>query len=224
MGYIGFVEVGEMVTNLRKIKDEERKERKKQALMDSALAVFSRKGYHDTLISDIVAEAHAGQGTFYRHFTSKRELFEALTVRFVESLISQFQDFSSNLPTTVAEYREASLRAIVRMAGLLQENREFVLLLLRDGPAIDRQFELRLEELLEEFASLARFYLDHAVRGGFARPCDSKAVAQCLVGIGRRLLDVTLRQELSAEELAKLLVEVIDFAFLGIAPRDAQTP
>lgn len=53
--------------------------RTRQLLLDAAQDCFSEYGYNGTRVSDIVFRAGVSQGNFYRHFTSKDEIFlEAL--------------------------------------------------------------------------------------------------------------------------------------------------
>ncbi len=53
--------------------------RTRQQLIDAAADCFAEYGYTSTRISDIVFRAGVSQGNFYRHFTSKDEIFlEAL--------------------------------------------------------------------------------------------------------------------------------------------------
>lgn len=208
-----------MPSPLRQTRDSQRKERTRTALLDAARAVFVEKGYHPTLISDIVAEAGVGQGTFYRFFHSKRAVFEALFEQFAERLLGEFSDFSAHLPTNLEEYREASVRSLGEVASILLENREMAIFFLRQSPVIDRDFEARFEETLSAFAALARGYLEHAIRSGFARSCDTEVVSQCLVGIARQMISSSLKDELNAEDVRHLVREVIDFAFVGFGPR-----
>jgi len=207
-----------MVTEIRKTRDRERKEKTRAALLDSAARVFVAKGYHNTLISDIVGEAGVGQGTLYRFFKNKRHVFEVLLDRFTEALFDEFEDMSANLPRNVDEYRAASLSATQRVAKTVSENLELASLLFREGPSIDAEMEERFSQFFDRFAGLAKFYLDYAVEQGFARPCRSDIVAQCLVGIGVRLFDAWSRDRFSGAALPTLVEEVVDFAFLGFGP------
>ncbi|HKX12516.1 MAG TPA: helix-turn-helix domain-containing protein, partial [bacterium] len=42
--------------------------------MEAALSAFGKKGYHDTQVSDIIAQAKVARGTFYLYFDGKREI------------------------------------------------------------------------------------------------------------------------------------------------------
>ena len=210
-----------MPSPLRKQRDLERKERTRAQLLDAGAEVFVAKGYHRTLISDIVAQAGVGQGTFYRFFDGKRELFMTLLDGFFRDLFAEFQPMSAHLPTNLAEYRQASMAAVRRVAHKLDENRDRALMFLRETPSIDSEADQRLARLYDQFAQLAQFYLDHAIAHGFARPCNSAIVAQALVGIGSRMMQNWFDRRSGDFTLEQLSREVVDFAFLGFGAADA---
>lgn len=209
-----------MVSTLRQIRNAERKEKTRQALILAAGTVFARKGYHTTLISDIVAEIGVGQGTFYRSFENKRHIVDALFDQVVESLLAEFKPMSSQVPTNVEEYRRASIDAVVRVAQVIQRNRELVLMFLREGPSIDGEFEQKLQMVTDRFAGLARSLLEVAIRGGFARPSDTELVSQCIVGIGLRQVHLYLKDKLGDTSATDIATEIVDFAFWGFGPRE----
>ena len=60
-----------------KLKGEKGKKRK-QELLQIAYQLFIRKGYEETSIDDIIAEAHIAKGTYYYHFPSKEATLEAV--------------------------------------------------------------------------------------------------------------------------------------------------
>ena len=209
-----------MPSEFRKKRDQERKRKSREALLEAATRVFGRKGYHKTLVSDIVTEANVGQGTFYRHFANKREIFETLLDRFIEKLLAEFSDMSAHLPENVEQYRDASQRAIERMAAVIDANHEIAALFLREAQSIDRQFEEKIMGFSQRFAGLARYYLDHAIAHGFARRCRSEVVAQALFGIGVHMIERWLKGEFSDISREELIAEVVNFAFLGFGPRE----
>lgn len=209
-----------MVSELRKLKDAERKQQTRQALLVAAGTVFSRKGYHATLISDIVAEIGVGQGTFYRCFENKREAAELLFGQFVEAMLAEFAPMQSHMPGNVTEYRQASIDAVLRVARVIQENRELAVMFLREGPAIDREFEELMDGVMDRFAQVAAGLLQLAIAGKFARPCNAEHVSQSIVGIGLRQMQLFLSGRLGDVTIEDVATEVVDFAFWGIGPRD----
>jgi AcrR family transcriptional regulator len=204
-----------LVSPLRKKRDFDRKESTRQDLLIAATDVFRDKGYHRSLISDIVARAGVGQGTFYRHFQSKREVIDSIMDQFSQMLLDQFEFMTIHPPANAAEYRQTSKDAILAMATLLEKNRKLALLLLREAPTVDRDFELRINNLYNQFAGLAAFYLDYAVAQGFARRCNTTMVAQAIVGMGLRHITMWLYDEHNTTDLRDLISELVDFAFLG---------
>src|SRR5947208_1786607 len=47
-------------------------------LLDAAMDVFDRRGYHAARVDDIVKVANTSHGTFYLYFANKEDLFRAL--------------------------------------------------------------------------------------------------------------------------------------------------
>ncbi|HEY6419245.1 MAG TPA: TetR/AcrR family transcriptional regulator [Candidatus Binataceae bacterium] len=57
---------------------DRRREKTRLDLVEAAIRVIARKGFHQTRIADIAAEADVGLGTFYLHFKTKNEIFTEL--------------------------------------------------------------------------------------------------------------------------------------------------
>jgi len=51
---------------------------RREQLLEVALEVFARNGYHDTSMNDIADAAGVTKPVLYQHFDSKRELYQAL--------------------------------------------------------------------------------------------------------------------------------------------------
>jgi AcrR family transcriptional regulator len=51
-------------------------EEKRRLILDAAVRVFARKGYHTSRVGDIAEEAGVAHGLLYHYFSSKEELLE----------------------------------------------------------------------------------------------------------------------------------------------------
>ena len=94
-----------------KLKPETVAERR-QDIINAALACFARRGYHQTTMDDIVAEAGLSKGGVYVHFDSKQALFQSLLAWMIE----QFAFETVRAPAgdeTVAEQLKALMRSMV---------------------------------------------------------------------------------------------------------------
>jgi TetR/AcrR family transcriptional repressor of mexJK operon len=63
---------------------QERSRRKRDALLQSALALFAERGYEQTSIEDIAHHAGVAVGGFYQHFASKRQVLLVLMDRLLQ--------------------------------------------------------------------------------------------------------------------------------------------
>lgn len=55
----------------------EQKQRSRENIVTAASRLFRRRGYRQTSVDDLMAEAGLTRGAFYAHFRSKADLFEA---------------------------------------------------------------------------------------------------------------------------------------------------
>jgi AcrR family transcriptional regulator len=85
----------------------------RQALVDSAVALFTKRGYAGTSLDEVVKRARVTKGALYHHFSGKQALFEAafaqVETRSIESLTAVVTAEGDAWETAVA-----GLRAYVR--------------------------------------------------------------------------------------------------------------
>ena len=78
------------------------KEKKRQGIMEAAITVFSRTGYHRAKIKDIADEAGVGKGTVYEYFETKEDLF----LQAGELLFDQYVETQKMSMDAVADSKE----------------------------------------------------------------------------------------------------------------------
>lgn len=97
------------------MQQEVRSERSRAALLEAALALFSRQGYRSTSVRDIAERAGTSTGSVYHHFRDKEAIFRTLLDQFWTAssapefpLMRVFEEgaFPDNLPAIGAAAQE----------------------------------------------------------------------------------------------------------------------
>lgn len=73
----------------------EKGEKRKQELLKIAYQMFIQKGYEETSIDEIIAEAHIAKGTYYYHFPSKEALLEEVINMMIEDEVCRAKEVVS---------------------------------------------------------------------------------------------------------------------------------
>jgi AcrR family transcriptional regulator len=138
----------------------------RRRLEQAAYALFQKRGYDQTTVQDIAAEAGLTERTFFRHFTDKREVFfsgsENLRTLIVESIAAA--------PPTVSPL-EASALAFEAGGRALQELRSKEQVRAR-YEVIEAHAELREREVMK-LAGLASDAAEALRRRGAGEPAAS---------------------------------------------------
>jgi AcrR family transcriptional regulator len=86
--------------------DPSRRERKKLALrgriLESAIALFSERGFAATRVAEICERADVAQKTFFNHFASKPELLREIAVLALDELLVCVEEARKQEHTTAA--------------------------------------------------------------------------------------------------------------------------
>ena len=75
----------------------------RRRLLDAARTLFVEKGYHDTRPQDIAKAAGLGHGTFYIHFTDKRDCFLAFVAEAQDELMGEIAAAGNPMPKSLDE-------------------------------------------------------------------------------------------------------------------------
>jgi len=69
---------------------EEIRKSSKQKILDAALEVFAKEGYHSSTVGAIAKKAGISQGLMYNYFKSKEELLNELMIGMMENMMAEF--------------------------------------------------------------------------------------------------------------------------------------
>lgn len=195
---------------------------KRNLILDAAIRVFARTGYHAARVSDIATEAGIAYGLVYHYFTNKDEIlssiFEERWSGFVDA-VEQIADAD-----TPSRAKLVSVAAIVLNAYRLRPEWVKVLVL-----EIQRSSRIAEPEQMRAvgrfFQIVARMLREGQARGELRGDIDPDVAAYLFIGglelvITARVLEV-LRIEPDAEEayFQKVAHSVVEIFLNGLAAK-----
>ncbi len=147
-------------------------------LLDAALNVFSKKGYHDTRLDEIVEEAGTSKGAVYLYFPNKEQLFLSLVDQFADLLERRVEEAISQQGRGIERVR-AALVEVVQTFG---KYRRPAKILLVQAVGLGSIFEKKRLQVNDRFARLIKLHLDEAVAMKHIPPVDTEVVAHAWMG------------------------------------------
>ncbi|MFC3963535.1 TetR/AcrR family transcriptional regulator [Nocardia jiangsuensis] len=183
---------------------------REQQMLDAAVEVFARKGFHDTSMDAIAAEAKISKPMLYLYYGSKDELFRACIqregLRFIESVAP-----AGNPQLTPHEQLRTALEGFL---GFVDSNRKSWQVLYRQ--AIGQEtFASEIENARERVIELTAKLLESSAR--YADPSTNfDIVAAAVIGAGEAIADRVAGGRIEVAEAVALLD---DLAWRGLAGR-----
>jgi AcrR family transcriptional regulator len=147
-------------------------------ILDAALDIFARKGYHDTRMDEIVAGSQTSKGSIYFHFPNKEQLFLALVDQFANLLERRITEAISEHDRGMVKV-QAALEACLATFGRYRRQAKVVLV---QASGLGNTFEQKRLAINDRFAALIALYLQEAVDVGEIAPLDTEVVAQAWMG------------------------------------------
>lgn len=150
----------------------------RERILDAALEMFARKGYHRALVDDIVRASGTSKGAVYHHFATKQALFLALVDEFAHRLALAVALAIEGRHGALAKVEGALVAALDTFAG----DARLARLILLEAVSLGAVYEAKRSEVHGRFASLIRDYLDEAVAEGSIDPIDTRVTTLAWLG------------------------------------------
>jgi AcrR family transcriptional regulator len=177
-------------------------------IIEAALACFSRKGYHNTTMDDIVAESGLSKGSLYWYFESKDELFTS-------ALTSVFVDVGQEAVAALEQCTTASdrMRAIARAAtGFSRAAEGFFNLFLEFWASSPRREEASQlwVGLLAQYKDTVVGIIEHGVENGEFKPVDAEQLVWAMMAAYDGLAAyIMLMPGLDLDRISQVFVETL---------------
>jgi AcrR family transcriptional regulator len=187
----------------------------REELLTAALRVFARRGYRETGVDEIAAEAGYSKGALYWHFSGKAELLTALLEERVDS---PTRDRVALLASAPPE-RDMSVEATRAFAGQLGEQREAMLLereywslAIRD-PELRARYAERQTELRSTLAAALAARARHLGTPELTMPAEDVArIVMSIIGglaVDELIEPASVRPDLLGDALALIYAGLV---------------
>jgi AcrR family transcriptional regulator len=159
---------------------------RKNQILDAAMTVFARSGFHEARMDDIVQESGLSKGTLYWYFKSKEEIITAISQRLFATDIEQVESLLK-AEGTVSERLQQLMRDRVQglqeMSGVVAILVEFYAVALHQDDV--RQF---IKSYFQNFHELLIALIQQGIERGEFRPVDALAAATALDAVFEGLI------------------------------------
>jgi TetR/AcrR family fatty acid metabolism transcriptional regulator len=188
-------------------------EDKRRHLLDAAVRVFARKGFHATRVGDIAEEAGVAHGLLYHYFKSKDEVLEAVFHENWSVLLERIASVEETDEPAADQLRHIAtivLRTWLHLPDVVRVViREF---------GRSPELEERLRELTQPIEAIQRVIERGIERGEFRRDIDPRFAAAVVYGSIDELLTAWVLGRLPSEEEDVAAAErtLLEVSLLGL--------
>jgi AcrR family transcriptional regulator len=158
---------------------------KRRQILDAAVTVFARQGFHATRVSDIADEAGVAYGLVYHYFNSKDQVLNELFLERWSLLLAAIEE---------AEGTDGSHRAKLGVvAGFIfdsyRHDPELMKVIIVEVTRAANSFgRTHLEEIRRAYEGIAKIVEDGQAAGEFRSDVAPRFVAQAFYGAVEQLL------------------------------------
>jgi len=155
----------------------ERKQARRRKLLDAAIRLFGRKGYHTTTVPMIVRASGISTGTFYLYFRDKEDIFAAALEELGERISAAINEAMATAGPDVLSHMQTAVKTLVRF---LADHPERARILIVESSGLGK----RLDAVRRRIVASHTRGVQQAL-GAIAHrlpPMETAVVARCWVG------------------------------------------
>ena len=189
-------------------------EEKRRIILDAAVRVFARKGYHTSRVGDIAEDAGIAHGLLYHYFSSKEQVLETVFRENWGELLEVFRRIeASDEPAT--EQLDGIVKVLLRS---WRNAPDLVRVMVREV-ARSPQLQGQVDEIREGFLIIQRVIERGQAEGSFRRDLDARLASWIVYGGLEELLTGWVLGQLpdGDEEVARAEATVLAFVHAGLA-------
>jgi TetR/AcrR family transcriptional regulator, fatty acid metabolism regulator protein len=187
---------------------------KRRVLLEAAVRVFARRGFHAARVGDIAEEAGVAHGLLYHYFSSKEEVLETIFRETWADLLAAVRD--------VEESGEPAREQLRQVAAILlrswRRDPDLVRVLVR-GVARSSELDRRVGDVGDAFAAIERIVRRGQEAGELRPELDARLTSVIFYGAIEELLTGWVLELLPDrdEDVARAEQTVVEIVSGGLA-------
>ena len=187
---------------------------KRRVLLEAAVRVFARRGFHAARVGDIAEEAGVAHGLLYHYFSSKEEVLETIFRETWADLLAAVRD--------VEESGEPAQEQLRQVAAILlrswRRDPDLVRVLVR-GVARSSELDRRVGDVGDAFAAIERIVRRGQEAGELRPELDARLTSVIFYGAIEELLTGWVLELLpdGDEDVARAERTVVEIVSGGLA-------
>ena len=184
---------------------------KRRLILDAAIRVFARQGFHACRVSDIADEAGVAYGLVYHYFESKEEILNTLFLERWQIMLDAIAEIDSrDLPARDKLYSIAGF-----IIDSYRHDPDLMKVIIVEVTRAANSFgRLHLDRIREAYTGISDIVESARADGSFKSDIPSEFAAMCFYGAIEQLLtswifEVLPRTDAEFERAKELVVEAI---------------
>ena len=188
-------------------------EEKRKLILDAAVRVFARSGYHGSRVGDIAEEAGVAHGLLYHYFSSKEQVLQTVFRENWGELLERFRAVEAS-DESAGQKLEGIAKILLRT---WRNDPDLVTVMVREV-ARSPQLQAQVEEVREAFTIVQRVIEQGQADGTFRRDVDARLASWVVYGGLEEVLTGWVLGQLpdGDEAVARAERTAIDLAVRGL--------
>jgi AcrR family transcriptional regulator len=188
---------------------------KRRVILDAAVRVFARQGFHTCRVSDIADEAGVAYGLVYHYFPSKETILDTLFLERWDLMLGAIADVEAT-----DEPAREKLRAITSfIVESYRHDPDLMKVIIVEVTRAANTFgRTHLEKIIQAYEGIARIVARAQDEGSFRTEVDAMFAAQAFYGLLEQVLTQWIFSGLpvSDEEFEHVKTEIVEMICGGL--------
>jgi AcrR family transcriptional regulator len=188
-------------------------EEKRRQILDAAVRVFARRGFHTSRVGDIAEEAGVAHGLLYHYFASKDEVLQTVFRENWSELLQRFEQVEAS-----DEPADEKLRGIVKILLRTWRNDPDLVTVMVREVGRSAQLATQVEVIGQGFAVIERVIRQGQAEGVFRPGLDPRLASWIVYGGLEEILTGWVMGRLpdGDEEVARAERTIVDVVLGGL--------